>query len=524
MNAKREINCFDCNQRSIESNGHNQCLNHQDTDSQQHVIKHTGSKIKNTNFITESFIEQLLSKVEINYHGEENINLKLIEIISEIDSIIKTFHNDLNKIQTKINDHCNHLRKQFEYKNNRVADSESENENESKNMIEQYCNLNHINSYEQRCSKNLKNERSQMLEIKAIFIKSAEKLVFWKNFIHNIELSSKEKVNLFNSVKEMKNMLINSGKFFNSLIFTGQLLVYEEGKLKYNEFSYNDILNTDRLNANFKTGKIIYATLAFTPNYQTLATMWMSLIRVDKIIICLQVFNQLTNINEVIIKYFNNNGQLIGENLENRNCEIMSMTTSEQHIAFAIEYFNKNDNFGKKYALKLYDLDLCLTSTVSIDYQPLMIHKTCSHIYILTNTAPFVHVHDWNLNEKFTFGQDLNQNEAYFMPNATQIFVRNEKLYIRDHDNIFIKVLDLYKGHLIKIININLLDCLLHIDSIGRIIVINQDCKILYIFNEYGQIQLEYDLTFIQDISSFCVTDNGHLLINDSDKKILHII
>ena len=199
------------------------------------------------------------------------------------------------------------------------------------------------------------------------------------------------------------------------------------------------------------------------------------------------------------------------------------MITSEKYIIFAIEYFDKNQNFGKNYALKLFDLNLCLSNSKSLDYKPVIVYQTFCQIYIVTNKAPLIHVLDWNLEETSKFGQDIDSTEPFYMPNVSQVFVRNEILYVRDIENIFIKVLDLNKGNLIKLININLIDCLLHIDSIGRIIVINQDSKILYIFDESSKIQFEFDLTFIQTISSFCITDNGHLLINDSLLKILFI-
>ena len=201
--------------------------------------------------------------------------------------------------------------------------------------------------------------------------------------------------------------------------------------------------------------------------------------------------------------------------------ELIIMTTNQTSVVIASKYKN-GDTVG--YQLNLYNLDLHLQRSRLIAYKPVLIYCTDCFIYVLSETLPFVHVHEWNLNEKKSFGQDLNEDKPFYIPNLSQIFIRDEHLYVTDHENIDIKVFDLNEGNLIKKIVINLLDCLLHIDSIGKIIVINQDSKLLCIFNELAQILFEYDLTFIENITSFCITDNGYLLINDSSKKVLHII
>jgi hypothetical protein len=461
-------------------------------------------------------LNTLLENVKIS-DSKSGINQNLAKALDEIDSIITIFKENYQNRINKIKDHFSHLSNQIQLdsKNSNIA------------LIEI---LGELQIYEMRCLTNINTNPIQVNNVQQLFSNKSKLLKIWKNFLHSEITHPEVKLEIYNSALTTKQLLLNSAKFFNSLLFLGQLPVYEYDKvtnkkqLKYNEFTYIDILNTDRLNINYKPGKIVYNSLAFTPNYQILKTMWMSLIHVDRIVICLQVFNQLTCLNEIIIKYFDNNGHLINENLEHENCEVLSMITSEKFIIIAIEYFDKNHNFGKKYSIKLFDLNLNLSNLISIDYKPVLVYRTFCQIYIVTNKAPFIHVFDLSLEEKNSFGQDLDSSEPFYMPNVTQIYVRNEKLYVRDYENIFIKVLDLNKGNLIKIININLLDCLLHIDSIGRIIVINQDSKILYIFDESSKILFEYDLTFIQNITSFCITDNGHLLINDAQNKDLHVI
>jgi hypothetical protein len=517
-----------CKQESIENSCCNQRLNAERLSSIQCLTD-------------ENFINHLLLKIEPqnnNNNNNEDPNGNLVNLMGEIDIIIKSFQNELDITHVKIQDHCTQLRDQIENDcrfatNNRGNNNEDETASSDSDsadndlMVEKDRLLNHIDSYEHKCLNGLNSHPNQLVLIKDLFKNCCEKLEFWENFVAKMDLTDKERGDLYSSALAMKQMLLNSSKFFNSLLFSGQLLVYEADdnlelnvkKLKYIDFTYIDILNVDRLDANYKTGKIVYKNLAFTPVYQTLRTMWMSLLRIDKIIICLHVFNENKKTDEILIKFFDNNGQLINENLDNMNCEVVSMVTSEKYIVFAFEYFNTG-----KFALKLYDLDLRLVNAVALSYTPVQIHQTYCYIYVLSSTAPFVHVHDWNLEEKYAFGQDRDSNKAFFMQNVTQIYVRNEKLYVRDGENVCLKVFELNNGSLIKVINVNLVDCLLHIDSIGRIIVINQDSKILYIFDEFGKILFEYDLTYIQTITSFCITNNGHLLINDAENKALHIV
>ena len=472
--------------------------------------------------------DSLLIQVQVTKteNGENDINNKIVNAFDEIEIIIQAFESAFTKRHEKVIDHFNELRNQI------LEDTslEAENQKNEGEPTQKEHIIVQVANYERKCLNNLNSMPLQIGEIKNIFSKISKRLALWINFVHYTEMLDEERKILYDSAMSAKHMLLNSVKFFNSLLFLGQLPVYEKDeftsrkKLKYKEFTYMDILNRDRLNANYKPGKIVYNSLAFTPKYLILKTMWMSLIHVDKIVISLQVFNELTGLNEIVMKYFDNNGQLINENVEHKNCQVLSMITSEKYIVFSIEYFDSNANYGKMYSLKLFDLNLCLSKSVAINYKPVLVYQTYCQLYLVTNEAPFIRVIDWNLVENSVFGQEIDSNGPFYLPNIAQVYVRSEKLYVRDHENMLIKVLDLKKGNLIKSIKINLLDCLLHIDSIGRIIVINQDSKILYIFDESSRIQFEYDLTFIQNITSFCVIDNGHLLINDALNKILHVI
>ena len=488
-------------------------------------------------FPTHRILADLLKLKPVKvYRGDllEKLDAKLKSIKNKIDKFFKYL--SINSQENQIREHCNSLHRDIE---------NCHSSNECDDLKDQL--LNEVHLYEAKCIENLKKHSLQKEYIIKCFESANIKLGESYNLLSNQESLNEQIVeNLLNSSIILDNKLQNSAIFFESLLFTGKYLVYKDKimekklktdaytssyyvssfkELKYEEFTYIDILNIDRLTENHSTSKSIikYRDLCLNKNNQTIKGIWLALFTNRRLVINFSIQNQITNQYEMIFKLMNSNGELLKEKCDCSNCELIIMTTSQTSVIVALRWTNDNETVVN-YKLVSYDLDLNLRHSRFIDYKPMSIHCTDCFIYVLSDIEPFVHVHDWNLKVKFAFGQDTDANEPYFMPNLFQIYVREEQLYVRDQENVSIKVFDLSKGNLIKKIDINLVDCLLHIDSIERIIVINQDSKILYIFDDLGKISFEFDLTFIETITTFCIADNGHLLINDGGKKVLHII
>ena len=375
--------------------------------------------------------------------------------------------------------------------------------------------------YENKCLKNLDQYISQKDEVVYLFNIFNDKINSWFKELTTSEFIDENLDFIFESSKIMEHVLLNGENFYESLIFLGQILMLdtdnETGQimLKLNDFSYINILNIDRLKSSYRPKTIDYNYISRCLYNQSISSIWLSLFTTDCLAICFQIQDEKSK--NIVIKLMNNNGQQLKENVDYIKSELITMTTFKNLGVLAIR---RNSN----YYLYLNDSLVDEKNNCSIAYEPILIYCTECCIYILSEEAPFIRVFDWNLKEKNSFGQDLDSQKPYFMQKVIQIFIHNEKMYIRETDKNFIKLFNLKNGYLLNSINLNLLDCLLHIDSFGRIIVINQDSKILYIFDESSKILYEYDLTFIQTINSFCISYNGHLLINDAENKILLLV
>jgi hypothetical protein len=488
---------------------------------------------------TQKILVDLLKLKPVQVYRGEMLE-KLDSNLKSIEKRIEKFFTELslNFQEMQIQEHCEMLRNEI------ISDCQIDSPNS--NIEHKTKLLDEVSLYEKRCMENLrKPSSSQKNNVIKFFENSNSKLIKFIDLLKNNNgLNDKIVENILNVTIVLDNKLKNGATFFKSLLFRGKFLIYKEKngdkrlkidadslyviaptakELMYDEFTYIDILNIERLLQKDMNKCIIsYSALCLNINNQIIKGIWLAIFSSERLVFCFSIYNEATLKHEIHLKLMNRNGELTKESFDkDSDCELILMTTNQTSVIIALKYKN-DDNVA--YKLNIYNLDLNLKRSRLIAYKPLLIYCTDCFIYVLSETSPFIHCHEWNLNEKYSFGQDKNEDEPFYIPNLSQIFIRDEHLYVRDHENIDIKVFDLNEGYFIKKIEINLLDCLLHIDSIGNIIVINQDSKILCLFNELAQILFEYDLTFIENITSFCITDNGYLLINDSSRKVLHII
>jgi hypothetical protein len=509
---EKKFNCFNCHQRFIIPKllpcGQTiceTCLNKQLSKSSTCIncpscfkVHEFETKTTTDSFPTQKILYEMLKLKPLKVHRGVLHN-KLVKIISEIEYIIKNFQSELNNIDSKIKQHCQFLR-------NEITDD---------------YQLNHIENYEQKCLNSLSAQSAQRVFIQYLFNNSLLKVENWTKTVERVDITHKDENFIYNSAIAMKKMLINCSKFYDSLIFHGELLVieYRINLLKYDGFSFVDILNIDRLlSSSNRPSKIEYKNLVFNASFQILKSFCLSMIRLDAIIITLHVYNEISKNYEIILKSIDNDGELMNENLDNINCELVKMITCDKFVLIAVKLLNVYDGFY----LKLYDFDFNLIRSVLIGFEPVSIYRSDCFIYVLSNKAPFIHVYNWYLEEIYSFGQDKQPSEAFYMPNVVQIFVRDEKVFVRDMECI--KVLGLRSGEMLGLINVYMVDCLLHIDSIGRIIVIDQNNKISYVYDEDGNVLFDYDLGYIGTISSFSIIYNGHLMISDDENKVLYVV
>ena len=117
------------------------------------------NRLRDKLVLTESFILCLLAtNNETTYYEQENkISGKLVNLISEIEIIIKSFENELIIIEEKISDHCNELRdliQEDEQLESRYMQIEKSIDDVL--ILEKDNLLDYINVYEEKCLENLK--------------------------------------------------------------------------------------------------------------------------------------------------------------------------------------------------------------------------------------------------------------------------------------------------------------------------------------------------------------------------------
>jgi hypothetical protein len=387
--------------------------------------------------------------------------------------------------------------------------------------------INTIDIYEHKCIQNLQVQSIQRDYVDEVFSQCEKKLVVYQLLLDKTNLTCEQLDQVHDSLRQMQNILENSEKFHDSLFYLGQLLVYKNmhddqysqcaaKQMKFEEFTYSNILNIERLNENFERSQLSYMQLCQL--VQTVKSIWLVLFAHERLAIGLHLYAEQTKTDMVCVKITDSNGTVMNEIKEISGSRMLSMTTSDTHILIAL-----HNTQTSLYELKLFDLDLKTVHVMTADYEPVHMAIDTCYTYVLSTQSPFIHVYNELLEAKHEFGQDGCADQPFYMPNIIQFHVHNDAFYYRDVENTFIKVLSFSNGLPLKLIAVNLVDCLFHIDAIGRIIVVNQDNKILYLYNDDGQIVFEYDLTYVQNIDSFCISNNGHLLINDTVNKILHI-
>ena len=112
---------------------------------------------------------------------------------------------------------------------------------------------------------------------------------------------------------------------------------------------------------------------------------------------------------------------------------------------------------------------------------------------------------------------------AFYFEDAKEIFIQNNKIYLRHSNDKLIKILDEQTGFLLKNIEINLDNCFLQVNKLSKIVVINRLKKKLIVFDEYGKLVCENELINIQNVSSFCITSENFYIINDFPSKMTYV-
>jgi hypothetical protein len=145
-----------------------------------------------------------------------------------------------------------------------------------------------------------------------------------------------------------------------------------------------------------------------------------------------------------------------------------------------------------------------------------------SIIYILYNILS-VDLFDLNFEKLASFGQLIDESEPFYLESSKEIIIQNDKIYICLNNEKSIKILERSSGLLLKTIDIDLENCILQVNSLSKILAVNRINKKLLLYDENGKLICENELINIQNISSFFITNENLLVVNDFPNRILYV-
>ena len=145
-----------------------------------------------------------------------------------------------------------------------------------------------------------------------------------------------------------------------------------------------------------------------------------------------------------------------------------------------------------------------------------------SIIYILYNILS-VDLFDLNFEKLASFGQLIDESESFYLEASKEIFIQNDKIYVRLNNEKSIKILERGSGLLLKTIEVDLENSILQINKLSKIIVANRLTKKLSLYDENGKLICENELSNIQNISTFFITSENLFVINDFPNRVLYV-
>ena len=160
-------------------------------------------------------------------------------------------------------------------------------------------------------------------------------------------------------------------------------------------------------------------------------------------------------------------------------------------------------------------------------YLPIDVFMNDSGIYIKSGSAnsQLIHKYDYTLAHVRAFGQASDENKPYFISRYHQLaFFQNEKLFVKDVENSRLRIMSETTGKYVKSIKLNDSKyCLVHVDPLERITIVNKKYFHLSVYNWDGMLlhQKAIDQQ-IEFIDNFFVLKEGIYVIQDKKNRLIH--
>ena len=391
-------------------------------------------------------------------------------------------NNDIiNRIESKIQKHCDDLRKKIDLKVESLIETLNKQRDELFNKINKFQE-----SKIERTKKYFNEERGKQL----------------------IESFNKKLEYLVNESKKLEtNTIIEMGKIYEKkelivedALKIGYLYFHQSTPLEVNEeklIGYLDEIN-DEMSV---IGKLKYiGKNEITYGVET-EEIKESLVAVNE-----NGFIAIYDDNKLLI--YENNELKISKNLNESLCKGICLKDN----LLAAFY----DSSVQKYSIDLYDdNEFKLLKNISIGYaRVLKIVMNDIKIFIITHESPFLRI----------FDKDLNHIESIVFPHATnvnKIFIGNEKIffqngntisYLNENNGLFLKYFEIEDSF--KLFSIS--------DKTSEIITYSSKERVIRVYKIGGTIVGEFGVPHFWRVDSICVNESGKIVINDKKRKIFY--
>lgn len=611
QNVKVKLICKNCQQpfqipkllpcgESICQN----CLDKLTNEASKKGIKcpfcNSNHKIPKNGFPTQKLLQDLIKSEILSDDTDNNSHLmsNLNEILTKIESGLNDVNNSLDGSIEKIQTHCDFMRDEIEISIESIIDEL----NELKEVL-----FKEIKNYEEKCKEKIVEKNSkEYVNLKDLIDNAYRKLNNWKQIQ---DLNEDDLVNIASEAEKLLFKLRNLRYEYEKYYFNDQVMYYKErktgldmnilGKLAYRSYINTNesyLIDIDRLNGlrDCATIKIQQAraagdnsasqtrrvnaadgtTTTTTTTTRTVtvqqnqqqdelpcgATVTTSVLSsphnnnnhvhrslfasiVDQqYLLCTYEVQAITFV--VCLRIINKNGLIIKETQnDNHNKHLIAMSAYDRYSCLLIR-----DNFNVIY-LKIYDLnDLNMLKSIQLDHLAIALALNPSQfdVYVMKMHEPMFIKFNKELEQQPTQLSNIHDNTVY-VPILTTIYIRNEKLFIKNDQDLRLRIFAIETGLVEKVMNFyDLNNCIFSVDSSLKIIFLNiNERKIkIYDFNSRGDnditpptatavvddanVELVFERTLLNSIDvragiSFCINEIGLIAIYDPFKKTVYL-
>ena len=218
---------------------------------------------------------------------------------------------------------------------------------------------------------------------------------------------------------------------------------------------------------------------------------------------------------------FNYDGQIVSE-LPMNNEVHEKFKQLEHFIAHRDYIYCVYVDSNMQYCLKIFNSKFESIKDIKFNSIIKSITINGDSIYVLFNILS-VDLYDLNFVKLASFGQLIDESEPFYLESAKEIFIQNDKIYLRLNNDKSIKILERSSGILLKTIEIDLENSILQVNRLSKIVLANRITKKLSIFDENGKLVSENELNTIQNISAFLITSDNIFIFNDFPSRTVYV-